>query len=166
LITKTGTSILQGVSAGQTAIDINASAWIETEQSFLTLNNIRSYPTDSDEVSREDECHLLFITQCQRYSRVLICPWKPFGSTAVSELEPKAQEHMCHDGHCLEYASWRWNLDRGPCADDKGFKPRGNITRKLSPLPLPDLLPKTVPFDVFPSELLLEVATRSIFGWL
>jgi hypothetical protein len=88
--------------------------------SFMTSSSIRSYPPSMTHmlITRADECRLLFITQCEGYSRIPVCPWKkPFGSTAVADVEPK---HMRHQGHChcLKYASWRWDLDRGMGVDD------------------------------------------------
>ncbi|GLA34046.1 hypothetical protein AnigIFM63309_004073 [Aspergillus niger] len=163
LLTDLAKSILRDVRAGMTALDLPASAWTETTQSFLT-SEIR--PINGDSIPRDDECRLLFITASEGHDRPPIWPWKPFGATHLSDTELSVREHAQCTGHFLEYDSWEWVL-----TDNRAIK----ISREQNSQPTDETLqyphnrdsPKLEDYTYnFFSQSLSEGATRGIFEWL
>lgn len=163
LLTDLAKSILRDVRAGMTAVDLPASAWTETSQSFLS-SEIESI--DGDYIHRDDECRLLFITAFESHDRPPIWPWKPFGATHLSETELSVFEHAWCTGHYLEYDSWEWIL-----TDNRSIKntreqtsqPTDKKSQYLHNRDSPVLEDYTYNFF---SQSLSEGATRGIFRWL
>ncbi|KAK5445374.1 hypothetical protein LTS15_010155 [Exophiala xenobiotica] len=158
--------ILQPVRAGMFAIDLNSAAWTNTSQSFIGPRQHIPSRSDDSNISRADECRLLYIAQSD-HSRIPVCPWEPFGSTDLQEVDIEVREHVhCAGKHCLQYESWAWDSrDGSKSAPDRGFIPNDGLMDMNDAAC--DLLVKPHCQDrSSASESLAEIATRSIFSWL
>ncbi|KAJ5884770.1 hypothetical protein N7495_009280 [Penicillium taxi] len=113
IITDVADSVLSATRNGRTALDISASVWTGTTQTFLTASTITSGRSNTS-ISRDDECRLSFITslhgQENGQDRLPACCWKPFGETQLCDTEPPVRLHAQCGDHCLEYESWEWLL--------------------------------------------------------
>ncbi len=72
-------------------------------------------PTDTKreltEISRADECRLLYLTQAEFHTGPPLTPCAPFGVTALVDCSLEAQEHvlLCRGKHGLVYSGWEWD---------------------------------------------------------
>lgn len=156
-------SVLRDIRAGLTALDLPASAWTGTTQTFLTSNVGIS---DGETIRRDDECQLLFITACEAHRRPPVWPWKPFGVTQLCDTDLPVRQHAQCATHCLEYESWEWMLTDGRSI--KSFNRGHNhcpIQTSHPALNQTSAALGDYEYD-FHSEFLSEGATRGIFEWL
>lgn len=164
ILTGLDKTILRDTRVGMTALDLPASAWTKTAQTFLTS---RMGTTNGESVRRDDECRLSFITACEGHDRPPIWSWKPFGDTKLCDTDLAVKQHaQCAYVHCLEYECWEWILTDGSSIQD--FKKDKNLLPdKITPFAPNIISPalQTYNFDLS-SQLLSEVATRGIFSWL
>ncbi|KAK0111646.1 hypothetical protein ONS95_001990 [Cadophora gregata] len=157
--------ILQWARSGLTAIELHAAAWTATTHSFISLVSDDLYGHEDQEISRSDECRLLFLTDAEGYSRIPVCPWKPFGNTALGDTEIEVRNHGKCTGHYLQYIGWSWNLQNESELEDPGF---------TADVQWNDSIANAVDFcstdqldeRILKNDMLSEHATRSIFGWL
>ncbi|TVY14401.1 hypothetical protein LARI1_G008582 [Lachnellula arida] len=164
IITGMARSILQHCRNGFIAIEIHSAAWTNTTQTFMSLD---PQPLPScDRIYRSDECRLLYLAGEELNSRIPICPWRPFGTTALSDTDicVRTDAH-CTGGHNLRYASWSWALKNGGNVRDPGFCSDTTTQRVYT------TVDDTIILDGYKetalvSETISEMATRSIFGWL
>lgn len=154
---------LQDVRRGQIPIDLHSAAWSGTLQSFIQQSV--SCPLDSRGwVERADECRLLYLSRSDRYTRTPICQWRPFGSTAVEDLDIEARLHVKCRGHKLQYQGLRWS------GDDATISWRTNDSKPS--IDHSGLYARDDGFCVCykalnrENEVISENTTRSIFGWL
>ncbi|TVY87979.1 hypothetical protein LAWI1_G007143 [Lachnellula willkommii] len=164
IITGMARSILQHCRNGFIAIEIHSAAWTNTTQTFMSLD---PQPLPScDRIYRSDECRLLYLAGEELNSRIPICPWRPFGTTALSDTDICVRTHAhCTGGHNLRYASWSWALKNGGNVRDPGFCSDTTTQRVYT------TVDDTIILDGYKetalvSETISEMATRSIFGWL
>jgi hypothetical protein len=157
--------IFQQVRIGLMAVELNASAWTATTHSFISLKPEGLCGKDGTEISRSDECQLLYLVEAEGHSRLPISPWKPFGTTTLCDTDIDVRRHARCTGHYLQYISWSWDLYDGTALDDPGFiTDEGNRETSAATVEICSL---DLPKDRFlKSEMLSEVATRSIFCWL
>ncbi|TPX22398.1 hypothetical protein DIZ76_014270 [Coccidioides immitis] len=165
ILTGTATTILHAIRSGQWAVDLHAAAWTGTEQSFLTTKLSGPRAAKQSRINRDDECRLLFLTGCDGFSSVPVCPWKPFGSSALSDTEIAVRLHARCRGHDLRYTTWKWDLDNGMELEDSGLKTNSACSKQIvSPSNnTPVVSGKSWRLNL---QSVSEVATRSIFGWL
>ena len=157
--------ILQWSRTGLTAIELHAAVWTVTTHSFISLVPDDLYGHGGQGVPRSDECRLLFLTEAEGYTRIPICPWKPFGNTLLCDAEIEVRNHSKCTGHHLQYISWSWIVRNGTVLEDQGFPV--DIQNN-------DSSANSVECDstghlderVLNDEMLSENATGSIFGWL
>ncbi|KAH8672822.1 hypothetical protein BGZ60DRAFT_405680 [Tricladium varicosporioides] len=164
IITGMAQSILQRCRNGFIAIEIHSAAWTNTTQTFMSLD---PRPLSGcDRIYRSDECRLLYLAGEELNSRLPICPWRPFGTTALSDTDICVRTHAhCAAGHYLRYSGWSWALKNGINVRDPGFC---NDTTKQSVYTTVDdtIILDTHEETALESETVSEMATRSIFGWL
>lgn len=103
ILTDLASSVLRDIRAGMIALDLQASAWTETTQTFLTSNIGSSH---GELIRCEDECRVLFITACEGHDRPPIWPWKPFGFTKLCDTQLTVRQNAQCASHCLEYECW------------------------------------------------------------
>ncbi|KAL8706510.1 MAG: hypothetical protein Q9201_000442 [Fulgogasparrea decipioides] len=160
-------SILQDVQYGNPVIELQAAAWTKIIHSFLQLAPCTPYETDNGEISRSDECRLLFVTASEARLSPPISPWQPFGSTPLEFTDLEVRQHAACKGHCLLYQAWRWETEDGLSCDDPGFHEYTAIDRLDGGAAVKEMTSITVQScGVLESEYLSEIATRDVFSWL
>lgn len=87
------------------SMDVNplSAAWTGTTQTFMQLPV--SAGAQSERIRREDECRLAYLASEEHQDMVPMSPWKPFGTTALKDVELKVQIHVKCKGHGLHYQS-------------------------------------------------------------
>ena len=165
IITGADKPILRAVHSGLSAVELHAAAWTGTVHSFIGPRPSEPCVVSGCKIRRSDECRLLYLTHCEGFSRVPVCPWQPFGTTPLDHTEIEIQQHISCKGHCLQYLSWCWDSIDGVVAEDKGY----NVTTSHSESAASTA--NSIPSHgqqavILQSEFLSEAATRSIFGWL
>ena len=154
--------ILRDTHSGLYAVELHAAAWTHTVHSFIGPWPPASAPANGSVIRRIDEARLLFLTGGEGFSRVPVCPWPPFGATALESTEIEIRQHAQCIGHCLQYVSWRWESATGSATvEDRGcdinacdYQSAGSFLRAAT---------TTMSLR---SETLSELATRGIFGWI
>ncbi|KAM5354524.1 hypothetical protein ACJ41O_001171 [Fusarium nematophilum] len=161
-------ALLQEVRFGQIPIDLQSALWSGTVQSFIQLPLSRPLVVDG-RVMRADECRLLFLSQSGHHARTPVCPWKPFGSIPVEDMDIEIRVHAGCEDHQLQYQGIFWDCEDGksyfqlPGETDDQNTPDGVLGKEPS-----DPEPAPVSFGACDPEkdVISENATRSIFGWL
>lgn len=161
ILTYQAKSVLRDTRMGMMALDLPASAWARTTQTFLTC---KMGPSMNESICRDDECRLSFIAACEGHDRPPVCPWKPFGETILCDTDLMVRKHA-ECTHCLEYESWEWVLSNGLSVKDSWDNHKNPPDQPMHPPSntYPTLGDYT--YDFF-SQLLSEGATRGIFEWL
>ncbi|KAJ5215018.1 hypothetical protein N7468_010697 [Penicillium chermesinum] len=156
-------SVLRDIRIGLMALDLPASAWTETTQTFLTSEVGESH---GELICRDDECRLLFITSSEGHDRPPVWTWKPFGFTQLCDTELSVRQHAQCATHCVEYESWEWILTNSSSILNSATK------RSKTPIKEPTAHTNKTSaalddysYDFYSQEL-SEGATRGIFGWL
>ncbi|KAJ8070713.1 hypothetical protein OCU04_001084 [Sclerotinia nivalis] len=152
------------VRNGSLSVELHASAWTSTIHSFINARPSIQCTIDNNGISRSDECRLLYLTESEGHSRVPVCPWKPFGTTLLCDTEIEVRQHAKCSGHYLQYLSWSWELTDGTSSIDRGFSTEIEFTEIFTNSG--DIVSEVWKDRELKSELLSELATRSIFGWL
>lgn len=138
-------------------IDLHVAAWTGTLVSFIQ-EPVSTLAAETEEISRADECRLMYLAHDQYYAVPPYFSFAPFGSTAITDANFDVRPHVrCQ--HSLEYAGLRWH------SHDK----RAAITVPRIHLRAKNGKPTniTVPYDEFDSrDGCSEMVTRSIFRWL
>ncbi|KAF2803532.1 uncharacterized protein BDZ99DRAFT_399384 [Mytilinidion resinicola] len=152
--------VLQMARSGTPPVDLHAGAWTATTHSFISLSP--SQPIFRNEISRADECRMLFLTGSD-HDKAPICPWQPFGNTRICDTDIEVQGHI-HCGHRLEYVGWKWDLTGRKGVIDEGY----NIqTTRRSDWAIPQPILLEIPSRItLKSDVASKVATRGIFSWL
>ncbi|EXJ82315.1 hypothetical protein A1O3_06128 [Capronia epimyces CBS 606.96] len=160
------TRILSPVRAGMFAVDMLSAAWSLTSHSFIGPKQQIPSHSDCQRISRAYECRLLYIAQPGR-DRAPLCPWKPFGSIDPQETDLEVRRHLsCHGKHCLQYESWVWDLQNdGKSAADYGYMSNHGLmdSNETTCALLVDPQCRQESFEL---EVMSQVASRSVFGWL
>ncbi|KAL5362703.1 hypothetical protein BJX96DRAFT_166867 [Aspergillus floccosus] len=158
--------IFRDCRLGMIPIDLQAAAWSGTVQSFIQQPALSNTPPTGDaSISRADECRLLYLSRTEHHSPVPICPWMPFGTTAIEDTDIEVRLHtQCKGRHVVTYMGWLWNCMNGEVVDQRCAV--GVPTRRRQPVP--PVSPIPVPYEALDleEETISENATRSIFGWL
>lgn len=87
----------------------NLSAeWSGKVQSFIQQPVSRPLVVDGV-VSLADQCRILYLSQTKGRIQPPTCPWRPFGSTPLEDVDSKVQLHANCAGHGLRYMGFTWN---------------------------------------------------------
>lgn len=144
-------------------IDLEAAAWTGTLMSFIQ-EPVSIYSCEMEELSRADECRLMYLSHQQSSNVVPLFPFAPFGSTAITDTNIDVRIHaQCHLRHGLYYQSMKWRC-RGEQPDTiappiaswrikKGHPSSTNVS-----IPYEDLDHE--------DDDASEMVTRNIFTWL
>ncbi|KAL8912006.1 MAG: hypothetical protein Q9171_002919 [Xanthocarpia ochracea] len=161
------TAILQSVRIGLFSIEPHAAAWTGTTHSFIDGLPQFRYTTPDADITRADECRLLYLTASKNHQRYPVSPWPPFGTIPLVQTDIEVRQHASCKGHDLQYSSWRWDTHDGGTYEDVGYNP---MVRPVYPQRTThsntDLGGPYRAEDSSPDQLASEVATRSIFRWL
>lgn len=160
-------TVLQSVRNGLFAVEPHAAAWTGTVHSFINLIPQKTCIVGNDEISRPDECRLLYLTGSESYQKAPVCPWKPFGTTPLHVTDLDVQQHAKCTRHCLLYTSWCWDTDNGLSREDRGFVETSIVDQCGATSADFDIASAlTQKEDSLRSDSLSQVASRSVFGWL
>jgi len=94
--------IFRDVNLGLSAVELHAAAWTGTVHSFIGPWSPAPISINNSAICRSDEARLLFLTECEGFSRVPVCPWQPFGTTPLEHTEIEVRQHAQCNGHCLQ----------------------------------------------------------------
>jgi hypothetical protein len=144
-------------------IDLHVAAWTGTLMSFIQ-EPVSTLSPGTEEISRADECRLMYLSHDQSYTVPPLFPFAPFGSTAITDTNIDVRQHArCETSHGLEYGSLTWRCRGGqraaitvpkiPLRPKNGQPTDGNIS---------------VTYDNLDNEDddCSEMVTRNIFTWL
>ncbi|KUJ16076.1 uncharacterized protein LY89DRAFT_102789 [Mollisia scopiformis] len=144
-------------------IDLHVAAWTGTLKSFIQ-EPVSTLPPGTEEISRADECRLMYLSHDQYYTVPPLFPFAPFGSTAITDTNIDVRQHArCETSHGLEYEGLTWRCRGGQSTVTavprillraKGGQPTdGNISVTYDNLDHED-------------DDCSEMVTRNIFTWL
>jgi hypothetical protein len=165
-ITGAQTRALQEARQGWWKIDLHVAAWTGTLMSFIQ-EPVSTLSPGTEEISRADECRLMYLSHDQSYTVPPLFPFAPFGSTAMTDTNIDVRQHArCETSHGLEYQGLTWRCRDGqrtattiprriPLRTKNGQQPSdGNIS--------------VVTYDNLDNEDddCSEMVTRNIFTWL
>ncbi|KAL8647415.1 MAG: hypothetical protein Q9210_005574 [Variospora velana] len=160
-------SVLRSVRSGLFSMEPHAAAWTGTVHSFINGLPQRTNNTTEDEITRADECRLLYLTASENHQRYPVSPWPPFGAIPLAQTDIEVRKHAACTGHILHYTSWHWDTDDGGSYEDLGYDPTvAPVYPQRATNCCADLAASYQAGDCLTDELASEVATRSIFGWL
>ena len=155
--------ILHDVSFGMIPIDLLSAAWSETVQSFVQEQTSEPLVKDGN-ISRADQCRLLFLSRSEMYKRVPICQWRSFGENTAQNADLEVQTHAQCKEHRLRYRGFTWDCGDRTTAhyaftgDDPAPPRQAKSHTNQAPVDFSDLDPE--------KDFLSENSTRNIFGWL
>ncbi|GAB1313560.1 hypothetical protein MFIFM68171_03770 [Madurella fahalii] len=165
---------LQDVRFGMIPIDLHSAAWSGTMQSFIQEPLSNPLVAADGQVTRADQCRLLFLSQStsESHNRVPICQWKPFGVTPLADTDVEVRAHAECEGHGLVYLGVSWD-----CVEDIAIQSTGiAVDDCLRPVYSPrrpqpgygnaEHIPVSYAQLDRGNESASENATRNIFGWL
>ncbi|KAM5367874.1 hypothetical protein ACJZ2D_009785 [Fusarium nematophilum] len=169
-VTGTHTRCLRAARGAWWPVDLSAAAWTGTLVSFIQVP-VSILAPRIREISRADECRLLYISHGINYTTPPLFPFAPFGSTALDDTTLDVHEHaLCGREHGLRYAHFTWTCNDG--TEVKQGKDGGDaetIRQKNGHLSSHDDDDDglVVDYDEYDSEdENSEVVTRNIFTWL
>ncbi|OJJ73401.1 hypothetical protein ASPBRDRAFT_502994 [Aspergillus brasiliensis CBS 101740] len=153
--------ILYEGNFGLIPTEIHAAVWSGTTQSFMQE---AIHPAKDGYIRRADECRLLYLIQEEQHTRWPICPWMPFGVTAIEDTEIDVRLHADCTGHHLQYAGWKWTCRNGKVVYQMSDDTPTRVRRTEDTVVTDD----TVDYQGLDhgDEGVSQNATRSIFGWL
>lgn len=159
--------ILRDAQLGKMVPNNLSAEWSGKPQSFI--HQRASVPLVVDgTVSLADQCRLLYLSQTEGWVRAPSCPWAPFGSTPLEEVDFDVRLHADCAGHGLRYMGFTWDCVRHRLLantdqwevyhDPSAVVAHGSETRKG-----PAVDYRGLHYEL---ETLSERATQSIFKWL
>lgn len=159
---------LQEARMGWWKVDINAAAWTGTHASFIQ-EPITKPPPNAQEISRADECRLMYLSHEPDHAVPPLFPFAPLGCTAMEDTDLDVRRHArCSAAHGLEYSSFTWD-----CQGGKKVKQRRNGTLAIAIRPKAGKPSVTgnnsfaVVYDSLdPEDEVSEMVTRNVFTWL
>ncbi|KAH8654032.1 hypothetical protein BGZ60DRAFT_519508 [Tricladium varicosporioides] len=162
-ITGAQTCALQEARQAWWKIDLHVAAWTGTLMSFIQ-EPVSTLPLRAEDISRADECRLMYLSHSQYYTVPPLFPFAPFGSTAIIDTNIDVRQHArCKASHSLEYEGLKWRcrggqrtasiIPRIPSRAKDGQPTDGNISVTYNNLDNED-------------DDSSEMVTRNIFTWL
>lgn len=104
--------VLRDAWRGMILLDLLSAASSKTIQSFVQ-EPISDPLVVNGNISRSDQCRLLFFSRKEFHKRLPISPWKPFGENPVGDTDLEVQAHVQCKGHRLRYQGFTWNCSDG-----------------------------------------------------
>ncbi|KAJ0161173.1 hypothetical protein CTA2_6653 [Colletotrichum tanaceti] len=167
-ITGAEARCIQDARAGWWKTDLSSAAWAG------------AHPLPSADISRADECRLLYLAHGPTHAVPPLFPFAPFGRTALQDADLDVRPHtQCPALHRLVYAGFAWNcqggrsVKQGAGGDDDDHD---NDDAPLVPVKTSELSRVAevedaiaVDYSVLDREdgdEISEMVTRNIFCWL
>lgn len=161
---------LQEARMGWWKVDISAAAWTGTHVSFIQENVTRSHP-GAKEISRADECRLMYLSHEPDHAVPPLFPFAPFGSTAMEDADLDVRRHsLCSASHGLEYSCFTWDCQGGKKVEQGRNESLATPIRAKAgkpPVAGDNLNSFDVDYDgLDPDDEVSEMVTRNVFTWL
>ncbi len=147
------------------------AAWMRSPQSFVDLGGSGPYiqkrkKASKKVVSRADVWRLRHENASGQGSTPLSCPWPPFGSIPVYEVDLPVRAHLGCSRHFWEYSRWTWflddrNVDITPLGDS-GSEDEGSWTTRLDSILPPSQQDMSL---YYPNSAASRAAVRAAFQW-
>lgn len=159
---------LQEARAGWWKVDISAAAWTGTHASFIQ-EPVTKGPPDAQEISRADECRLMYLSHERDHAVPPLFPFAPFGCTAMEDTGLDVGRHArCSAAHGLEYSSFTWDCQSGKKVEQGRNETLPIYIRaKAGKPPVTGNNSFVVDYGNIDSEdEVSEMVTRNVFTWL
>lgn len=166
-ITGAEARCLQEARVGWWKVDLNAAAWTGTHASFIQ-EFIPKAPPNIREISRADECRLMYLSHEPDHAVPPLFPFAPFGSTAIEDTDLNVRRHaQCSAAHGLEYNGFTWDCQGGKKVK-QGINGTLVITIRVKAGQPPSWNNSlAVDYDSLDfEEEESEMVTRNVFTWL
>ncbi|KAH7369773.1 hypothetical protein BKA65DRAFT_561091 [Rhexocercosporidium sp. MPI-PUGE-AT-0058] len=172
-ITGAQNRALREARQGWWKIDLNVAAWTRTLVSFVQepVADLRLEAGfgfvpgfGEEEISRADECRLLYLAHEKGYTTPPIFPFAPFGRAALQDTNIEVRRHAkCEARHGLEVESLTWR--RRDSQVSTSISP-GIPLRAKNGVPRKGDLAITYENLDYEDDDCSEMVTRNIFTWL
>ncbi|KAI1397209.1 hypothetical protein F4819DRAFT_472726 [Hypoxylon fuscum] len=166
-ITGAEARCLQEARMGWWKVDICAAAWTGTHASFIQ-ELIPKAPLNAREISRADECRMMYLSHEPGHAVPPLFPFAPFGSTAMEDTNLDVRLHArCPAAHGLEYSDFIWDCHGGQKVK-QGINDALAITIRAK-AGRPPSWNNSVAVDYDSLDLedeVSEMVTRNVFTWL
>lgn len=89
--------IFRDIKLGLSAVELHAATWTGTIHSFIGPWSPAPISIHNSAICRSDKARLLFLKECEGFSRAPVCPWQPFGtslSPSKVKFQTMLQEHV------------------------------------------------------------------------
>lgn len=166
-ITGTARRRLQEARAGWWKVDLSVAAWTGSKVSFIQ-DSVSKPVADTKDISRADECRLMYLSHELDRTTPPLFPFAPFGCTALEDTNLEVRKHaVCPAVHCLQYDGFTWNCDNGRKEKQSVSSTAAVSARSKSGPPLEWINHGRVSYDPIDFEDdVSEMVTRNIFTWL
>ncbi|EPE26240.1 hypothetical protein GLAREA_02152 [Glarea lozoyensis ATCC 20868] len=155
--------LLRKAQGASWKIDLSTSAWTGTSMSFIQ-QPVSVLPTGIQEISRADECRLLYLSHDPSYTTPPLFPFAPFGSTAILDTNIEVREHIsCGQPHGLQYKGLAWHC-RGSKRTMTSFT-QIPLRAKIGNATETDLIVKYNDLDYEDDDTSMR-GTHHLFTWL
>jgi hypothetical protein len=159
---------LQEARMGWWKVDISAAAWTGTHASFIQ-EPVTKTPPDAREISRADECRLMYLSHEPDHAVPPLFPFPPFGCTAIEDTNLDVRQHTrCAGGHGLEYSCFTWDCQGGKKVEQgRNGTMAVAIRAKAGKPPVTGNNIFVVDYhDLDLEDEVSEMVTRNVFTWL
>lgn len=167
-ITGAAERCLQEARMGWWKVDISAAAWTGTHASFIQ-EPVTKAPPDAQEISRADECRLMYLSHEPDHAFPPLFPFPPFGCTAMEDTDLDVRRHArCLAAHGLEYSCFTWDCQGGKKVEQgrNGTLPI-TIRSKAAKFSVTGNNSFAIDYDSLdPEDEVSEMVTRNVFTWL
>lgn len=167
-ITGTEERCLQEARMGWWKVDISAAAWTGTHASFIQ-ERVTKAPPDAKEISRADECRLMYLSHESDHAVPPLFPFAPFGCTAMEDTDLDVRRHArCSAAHGLEYSCFTWDCQGGKKVEQgrNGTLATAIRAKAGKPSPTGNNSFVVVYDSLDPEDEVSEMVTRNVFTWL
>ncbi|KAK1762344.1 hypothetical protein QBC33DRAFT_501462 [Phialemonium atrogriseum] len=150
-------------------VDLSAAAWTGTHASFIQ-ELVPNVLPDACEISRADECRLMYLSHDVNNTNTPLFPFAPFGSTAMEDTTLDVRRHARCGAttHGLEYAGFTWDCLDGE--QGRRSAPDGMVILGRSGDTGPSwesaIDVDYAGLEVEEDDEASEMVTRNIFTWL
>lgn len=166
-ITGADARCLQEARAGWWKVDLSAAAWTGTHVSFIQGSALKASAA-THQISRADECRLMYLSHEQAHAIQPLFPFAPFGSTALEDADLDVRRHVqCSAVHGLIYDGFTWDCNNGRKVYQGIEDVQAATIRSKATQPPRWNSSATVIYDNMDTEdEVSEMITRNVFTWL
>ncbi|KAH6638618.1 hypothetical protein BKA67DRAFT_652076 [Truncatella angustata] len=166
-ITGAEASCLRDARIGWWKVDLSAAAWTGTHVSFIQ-DLIPKISTVTHQISRADECRLMYLSHEQDHTLPPLFPFAPFGFTALEDTDLDVRRHArCSAVHGLGCYTFTWDRDDCRTVVQGGNDMLKTTIRLKTGQPPGWNTTASVNYENLDLEdEVSEMVTRNVFTWL